>query len=118
MANSARKSFVIRVPAPQHKFAESLAPALTLASAFLLVYFPLFQHLMRQLAAETWFPDLSAFGVFGRSRHRALAHLGGGKACVTLGLGLGLWFVPYSRFGARVVLCESTLQAARLSFSP
>ena len=35
-------------------------------------------------------------------------------------LGLGLWliFAPYSRFGARVVLCESTLQAAHLSFSP
>ena len=33
---------------------------------------------MRQLAAETWFPDLSAFWVFGRSRHRALAYLGGG----------------------------------------
>ena len=37
---------------------------------------------------------------------------------MTLGLGLGLGFAPYSRFGARVVLCESTLQAAHLSFPP
>ena len=72
------KDLQLRVPAQQHKYAESLAPAVTLASVpFLLVYFPLFRHLMRPLAAETWFPDLSAFGVFGRSRHRALAHLGG-----------------------------------------
>ena len=77
MLISRGKALQLRVPAPQHKFAESLAPAVTLAGAFLLVYFPLFRHLMRQLAAETWFPDLSAFGVFGRSRHRALAHLGG-----------------------------------------
>ena len=53
------------------------------------INFSLLRYLMRQLAAETWSPGLSAFGVGPWAKQTPGVGAFGGYACLTFGLGLG-----------------------------